>query len=442
MILSKALDYAYSKYGWHNDSTRTINPGKKFNFTDFFPCFEEVFNSYRYQGQARDILSAAKVRLESLMPYFDTYAEIPLSEICSGPTVIELGYIQQPEVKSVILVYLLKLVRLYVEEQSVANPQDNNGSRLLFVMDEAHCILNALDSGDNTNSAQKSVVGMINNMLDEVRKYGLSMVFADQTASVLLNIMAKTHTQIVLNLQLGNREVGEIIGLEKYDKLRKLQPGEAFVKDMRVSVPVHVKTPPRIDKLKDVNDEEATQLMDEFWERHSDLTKPYPMCKYCILSRCDNHIRTVGQDVPVRIIATEGNKEGVLQSSCSRILKDAAFCKKYIGVNEYKDTKFAVCALVHISRQMGWNYLPIREVFVISGAKKFVDDAVSQTVAEMGASVARVRHKECLAAIMAELWNCENEKVKMLRHMNKGQLEEYVTRAMRAKCDELLGCDE
>ena len=355
LFLSQAIDYAYRKFRWLDDSTKTRNPGITFNLSDFIVCFEQVFNGLNYVGESRNMLSAAKVRLNSLLPYFDTYAEIPLDRICSRPTVVELGYMQQPEVKSTVLIYLLKLVRLYVEEQTVLKPMDDNRTRLLFVMDEAHCILNALESGENMNNAQKSVIGMIKNMLDEVRKYGLSMVFADQTASVLLSIMAKTHTQIVMNLQLGNKDVGEIIGLEKHEKLRKLQPGEAFVKDTRVSTPIQVKTPPRLSRLKDVSDAEATRMMSGFWTEYAHLRKPYPICRCCPCIVCDSHIRTVGRNGYYRI---KDKNDVCLKNLYEETGKNGfELIDKYIGKENCSEPKllmkYRYCCWAHIKRDLG-----------------------------------------------------------------------------------------
>ena len=355
LFLSDAIDYTYRKFGWLDDSTKTRNPGRVFNLSDFIVCFEKVFNGLNYVGESRNMLSAAKVRLKSLLPYFDTYAEIPLDRICSRPTVVELGYMQQSEVKSTILIYLLKLVRLYVEEQTVLQPMDDNRTRLLFVMDEAHCILNALESGENMNNAQKSVIGMIKNMLDEVRKYGLSMVFADQPASVLLSIMAKTHTQVVMNLQLGNKDVGEIIGLEKHEKLRKLQPGEAFVKDTRVAIPIQVKTPPRLPGLKDVSDAEAARMMSGFWTEYAHLRKPYPICRYCPCIGCDSHIRTVGKNSYRRAKDTQNVKLAeVIKETTAR---GFGFIDDCIGEYNRSDTdrlmKYRFCCMAHMKRDLG-----------------------------------------------------------------------------------------
>jgi len=186
--------------------------------------------------------------------------------------------------------------------------------------------------GKDMNLAQMSVIGMIGSMLDEVRKYGLSMILADQTSSVLLNVMAKTHTQVVLNLQLGNDEVSQIIGLEKSALLRGLQTGEAFVKDTRLQKPVLVKTPERPMALKEVSDEEVHQFMciadNGFWKQHASLTKPYPECVHCPLALCDVHKRINGRERALTIT-----------------LSYEDLCEAFQAVQDY-------CVKVHLQREL------------------------------------------------------------------------------------------
>lgn len=357
LLLPQALDECYRRFGWRDDSTLNFRPGRPFNIDDFIECFNDFFNELGYSGESSNIGVATKVRLQHLKPYFDTYAPLPLEDLCSGATVVELAALQNSEAKSMLMIFLLKMVRLYLEERAELDPPHDASPRLALLMDEAHCILNIVEGHAETCQAQIAVVGMLNDMLDEVRKYGLSMILADQTASVLKQVMAKTHTQLVLNLQMGNEDVAAIIGLKKPELLRTLKTFEGYVKHHRLPVPIRVMTSPRPEGLRPMSDDMVHRLMcygaESFWPQHRKLAKPYPHCSDCPHVLCDSHVKGVSADVADSIAGSMDSLQ--ICRKMEELGSDGTRLKPYLLHPDEKQHwhDYQYCVITQLKRKIG-----------------------------------------------------------------------------------------
>ena len=89
-IFEEAINNCYSDFRWL-DTYTSDDKGQIFNITDFVKCFQQTFDEIGYTGDAKNIGRAGVVRLNSLVNLFDNYYSIPIEDILSKPTVIELA---------------------------------------------------------------------------------------------------------------------------------------------------------------------------------------------------------------------------------------------------------------------------------------------------------------------------------------------------------------
>ena len=103
-IFEESINNCYSDFRWL-DTYTVDDKGRTFNITDFVKCFQETFESIGYTGDAKNIGRAGVVRLNSLVNLFDNYHSIPIEDILTKPTIIELAAIENSDQKALILKY-------------------------------------------------------------------------------------------------------------------------------------------------------------------------------------------------------------------------------------------------------------------------------------------------------------------------------------------------
>ena len=104
--------------------------------------FQEVFDRAGYQGEARNVGRAFRVRLESLLQgskgkLLDTMRSSDFGALLVSPTVIEMNDIQDAEEKAVLAAFVLDRVR------AAAKHRGSSGGELqhVTVLEEAHRLL-------------------------------------------------------------------------------------------------------------------------------------------------------------------------------------------------------------------------------------------------------------------------------------------------------------
>ena len=103
-IFEESINNCYSDFRWL-DTYTVDDKGRTFNITDFIKCFQETFDSIGFTGDAKNIGRAGVVRLNSLVNLFDNYHSIPIEDILSKPTIIELAAIENSDQKELIIVH-------------------------------------------------------------------------------------------------------------------------------------------------------------------------------------------------------------------------------------------------------------------------------------------------------------------------------------------------
>ena len=277
-IFEDTVNNCYSDFRWL-DSYTTDNKGQIFNIADFVKCFEETFDEIGYTGDARNIGRAGVVRLKSLINLFDNYYSIPIEDILSKPTIIELAAIENSEQKALIIALLLLSILAYVN----ANYIGEGGLRNFILLEEAHVLLDA-DTNVGEGSANPSAIaqGLVKRMLAEIRSYGVGIAIADQSPrKVGIDIVALTDIKVAFRLVEGqDKEIlanSTSMSETQMARLAKLKPGEAFLFFNRLDEPEEIITPDyRLNNQISISlSDDGIKQLSTYWNDKQDVHRSY-----------------------------------------------------------------------------------------------------------------------------------------------------------------------
>lgn len=286
----KAIRAAYNRYGWRNYS-QAGDPGvTPFGFHEFILVFKQIIDESDYSKEVKgNLRSGGVLRLSNLIEQnrniFDTIHTIPIEDILSKPTVIELNAIDDIEQKALIIAMLLINVAVYTKSSQTEVSDLGNA----ILLDEAHVLLEQRSSGaDGQPSAQSYAAQFVENLIAEIRSYGTSVIIADQRPKAVGEaIVANTDIKIVF--RLTEKAQKDIIcdSTDMDDSMRQqlsqLEKGQAYIYYHKLKKPQMVVTPDIREKEKirvKVSDEEIKQR-NLYWNDKAYLLKPYSLCKHC-----------------------------------------------------------------------------------------------------------------------------------------------------------------
>lgn len=305
-IFEDTINNCYSDFRWL-DSYTTDNKGQIFNIADFIKCFQETFDEIGYTGDAKNIGRAGVVRLKSLVNLFDNYYSIPIEDILSKPTIIELEAIENSEQKALIIALLLLSILSYVN----ANYIGEGGLRNFILLEEAHVLLDA-DTNVGEGSANPCAIaqGLVKRMLAEIRSYGVGIAIADQSPrKVGVDIVALTDIKVAFRLvEAQDKEIlanSTSMSETQMARLAKLKPGEAFLFFNRLDEPEEIITPDyRMDNQISISlSDEGIRKLSSYWEEKQQNLRPYPECNlvsYCQHQCCQDR-RILSKEIARRI---------------------------------------------------------------------------------------------------------------------------------------------
>ena len=305
-IFEESINNCYSDFRWL-DSYTTDDKGQIFNIADFIKCFQDTFDEIGYTGDAKNIGRAGVVRLKSLVNLFDNYYSIPIEDILSRPTIIELAAIENSEQKALIIALLLLSILAYVN----ANYIGEGGLRNFILLEEAHVLLDA-DTNVGEGSANPSAIaqGLVKRMLAEIRSYGVGIAIADQSPrKVGVAIVALTDIKVAFRLVEGqDKEIlanSTSMSETQMSRLAKLKPGEAFLFFNRLNEPEEISTPDyRLDNQISISlSDDGIRKLSTYWNDKMECLRPYPECAFalCCNRSCDYNRRLIAREVARRI---------------------------------------------------------------------------------------------------------------------------------------------
>jgi hypothetical protein len=307
-IFEEAVNNCYSDFRWL-DTYTSDDKGRIFNISDFIKCFETTFEAIGYTGDAKNIGRAGVVRLQSLVNLFDNYHSIPIEDLLSKPTVIELAAIENSDQKALIISLLLLSILAYVNSNYIGEGSLRN----LILLEEAHVLLDA-DTNAGEGEANPSAIaqGLVKRMLAEIRSYGVGVVIADQSPrKVTTDVVALT--DIKLAFRLVEAEDKQILADSsnmsevQVERLAKLKPGESFLFFGKLDEPEEIKTEDYrlANNINITLSDDGIKSLSTYWEGRQEKLRPYPECAYCQYCQngCDYSLRILAREIARRIFA-------------------------------------------------------------------------------------------------------------------------------------------
>ncbi|MCW2695096.1 MAG: putative ATPase [Modestobacter sp.] len=324
-IFEEAIANAYSKHRWF-DSYTTADPGETFGMLDFLAVFRETFERIGYVGEAQNIGRAGQVRLNSLVRLFDNHQTIPIADLMTRPTVVELAAVENPEEKALIIALLLLNVMSYVNGNLAGDGKLKN----VLLLEEAHVLLDARERGSQHGDADPAAIAkaLLRRMLAELRSYGVGLVVADQSPrKVSSDIVALTNIKVGFRLvEAEDKEIfaqsTNMADAQKH-RLARLRPGQAMLFYERLEEPEEVTLP---DARSDrgirvfVPDEEIARTL-TYWRDNAALLVPYRECAF--LDSWDVSLNEMSREIARRVflahLTTESAQLEELQGVYRRI---------------------------------------------------------------------------------------------------------------------------
>lgn len=313
-IFLSAINDCYIEYGWKNDSTKDDPSVQRFGIYEFIKVFKKKIQHLDYKGDVKSNMeSAGVVRLVSLIEQnsniYDTVNTIPLEDLLSKPTVIELNAINNKEQKSLIMALLLIMICVYTKN----NVSGDGKLKNVLLIDEAHVLLAGGSSPgpEGAADAHGSTVEALEDMIAEIRSYGTSIIIADQSpVKVGRSVIANTNVKVIF--KLVEKENKDAISTASnmteadYNLLGRLGVGEALLHYGRVYTPLHIKTYNVQDRarIRPVIADSEIAALSTYWNTHQDLLIPHVECSAnceCI-GACDFKIRANADFLASRII--------------------------------------------------------------------------------------------------------------------------------------------
>ena len=241
-LIESTIYECYKDYGWNvntNKNTKFENP-----FADdvyAFPTFNDILKKVNAVAEKqgfderlkKDYIGSIKARLQSLTLgskglMLNTPRSIDFVGLLDKKVVLEIEEVKNTGEKS----FVMGLIMTNLREALRAKYKENKHFKHITLIEEAHRLLSKFEPGDSVN--KKQGVEIFADMLAEVRKYGESLIIADQIPNKLTpEVLKNTNTKIIHKLfaEDDKESVGNTMILEKEQKefLSSLPTGRAVV---------------------------------------------------------------------------------------------------------------------------------------------------------------------------------------------------------------------
>jgi hypothetical protein len=305
-LFEETLDEIYSDFGWLDSDT--IDSGCEiFNIRDFAACFKIVFEKHGYVGEAKNVGTAGLLRLISMTNLFDNYYSVPIEDLLTKPTVIELAAVQNKSEKSFLMALLLLNISAYIDNNYLGDGTLRN----ILLIEEAHNLLSSSDAVENGGAQPNSVAQeLIKNMLAEKRAQGLGIVIADQSPEKVGSDVIKL-TNIKLGFNLAERSDKEIFANstnmdeKQLERMTQLVEGEAYFFMGGMSKPEELKIPDyrASNNISVTIKDDKVKEKSTYWVGKGSLLKPYPYCKNYVNcgNTCNLRYREIAKNVARKI---------------------------------------------------------------------------------------------------------------------------------------------
>lgn len=358
-IFEESINNCYSDFKWL-DTYTSEDGGEVFNIADFIKCFQKTFDDVGYTGDARNIGRAGTVRLNSFANLFDNYYSIPIKDMMTHPTVVELSAVENQEQKALIIALLLLSILAYVNANYVGEGQLKN----VLLLEEAHVLLDPQNAVTQAETNPGAVAqGLIKRMLAEIRAYGVGIVIADQSPKkVTSDVVGLTDIKMVFRLvESADKQIikdSTNMSDVQVQRMSKLRPGEAFLFWGKLDEPEEVITPDyRLENNISISlSDESIQKLSTYWNDKQDKLRPYPECGYvrCCNSFCDYKRRILAREIARRIFVKNFGPKADWKTVQKVFGQISAWVKHEIN-NEPFSEELLLCVKTHLWRRIKYN---------------------------------------------------------------------------------------
>lgn len=242
-LIERAIYACYEGCGWSVDDNTNARFEDPFadgvfafpTLSDVLRMTEKVVDEQGFDDRLkRDYIGSIKARLQGLTLgakgfMLDCPRSIDFMKLLDKKVVLELEPIPNAAQKSLIIGFVLtNLLQAVKRKFQTTNAKVNH----ITLIEEAHRLLSKPEPGGSPS--QKQAAETFADMLAEIRKYGESLVIADQIPGKLTpEVMKNTNTKIIHRLfaQDDKEAVGHTMGLEEDQAkfLSNLAVGRAVV---------------------------------------------------------------------------------------------------------------------------------------------------------------------------------------------------------------------
>jgi hypothetical protein len=356
-IFEETVNNCYSDFRWL-DTYTSSDRGQTFNITDFIKCFEKTFEAIGYTGDAKNIGRAGLVRLQSLVNLFDNYFSIPIEDLLTKPTIIELAAIENSDQKALIISLLLLSILSYVNSNYIGEGNLRN----VILLEEAHVLLDA-DTNAGEVEANPSAIAqrLVKRMLAEIRSYGVGIIIADQSPrKVTTDVVALTDIKLAFRLVEANDKqiLADSSNMNETQMLRlaKLKPGEAFLFFGKLDEPEEIRTEDYrlANKISITLSDEAIKSLSAYWSNRNDKLRPYPECAYCryCVDSCDYSRRILGREIARRVFVKNFTPDSSDSNIVKSIFRQMTVLIKHELNDEPFDQHLLACVELHLIRKI------------------------------------------------------------------------------------------
>jgi len=248
MIFLKAVNNCYIEHGWKKYSKYGDEDVTVFGMFEYILCFKKTMNSMNYNKETKsNIETAGLLRLMNLIEQnsniYDTVNTVPIEDLLSKPTVLELNSIDNDEQKSLIMALILSSACVHIKNNQIGDGQLKN----VILIDEAHVLLDSGADSENSGNSKGTTVKTVQKMIAEVRSYGTSIIIADQKPSAVTeSIVSNTNVKVSFRLTSSKERnlIAESTDMSESNAeyISQLDVGQAFVHFDKLNSPQLVQT--------------------------------------------------------------------------------------------------------------------------------------------------------------------------------------------------------
>ena len=279
-IIESAMYSCYEDYGWNIDTDENEKFDNPYNEGVYsFPTLEDLLNKIEIEVTKhnfddrlkKDYIGSITARLQGLLvgskgQMLNARRSIDFRELIEKKVVLEIEGIKNGTEKSLVMGFILTNLC----EALRAKYNKDKHFKHITLIEEAHRLLSKYSAGDSLN--KKNSVETFADMLAEVRKYGESLIIADQIPNKMTpEVLKNTNTKIVHKIfaEDDKEAIGNTISLSKEQKdfLSSLPTGRAIVFSQSWTKAVQVQIEQMTNTTSDeiINEDRLRNRVEDFY---------------------------------------------------------------------------------------------------------------------------------------------------------------------------------